>query len=266
MHPCKSSFPGGFSLVEMAVVLIIIGLIVGGVLMGSNLMRAAEIRSIAEEEQRIVAAVHAFQDKYASLPGDMYNATEIWGEQDPNPATCRVTASTGRATCNGNGNGTLKESTASYEFLRFWQHLANAGMLEGRYTGMLGPVANGLVDPDLRVGLNTPPGPINGTGIEVYWEDDIAGHPYFFDGHYGNHLYFGTIQQGSWPERPMLTTGEALSFDQKYDDGKPGTGKIRSSKPAMWAPNCADSDVAATARYKTSYEDLACQVIFPDVF
>ena len=90
MHRLNPPASKGFSLVEMAIVIDIIGLLVGGVLAGQNLMRAAEIRSIIEEEQRILGAVQAFQDKYAALPGDMSNATSVWGALPATPATCKA--------------------------------------------------------------------------------------------------------------------------------------------------------------------------------
>ena len=69
-----------FSLVELSIVLVILGLLTGGILTGQNLIRAAELRSVVTEFQTYQTAVMTFRDKYFALPGDMTNATDFWGE------------------------------------------------------------------------------------------------------------------------------------------------------------------------------------------
>jgi prepilin-type N-terminal cleavage/methylation domain-containing protein len=134
-----------FTLVELSIVLVILGLLVGGVLSGQSLIRAAELRSITSDLSKYMAATHAFRDKYFSLPGDMTNATQFWGvlAGTGSDTTCQNTASTSKATCNGDGDGSLLSTIggtaySSYENFRYWQHLANAGLIEGLYTGLGG--------------------------------------------------------------------------------------------------------------------------------
>jgi prepilin-type N-terminal cleavage/methylation domain-containing protein len=81
-----------FSLVELSIVLVILGLLVGGVLMGQSLIRAAELRRVVTDYNKYTTAVQSFRDKYFALPGDMTNAQNFWGVQDPTPATCRTMA------------------------------------------------------------------------------------------------------------------------------------------------------------------------------
>ena len=69
----------GFSLVELSIVLVILGLLTGGILAGQNLIRAAELRSVTTQFQNYHAAVMTFRDKYFALPGDMANAEDFWG-------------------------------------------------------------------------------------------------------------------------------------------------------------------------------------------
>jgi prepilin-type N-terminal cleavage/methylation domain-containing protein len=125
-----------FSLVELSIVLVILGLLTGGVLAGQSLIRAAELRSVNNEATKYISAVHTFRDKYFALPGDMANATRFWGAAHATPATCRNTVSTSAATCDGNGDGRVLQTGTSMEQMRFWQHLANAGLLEGSYDGV----------------------------------------------------------------------------------------------------------------------------------
>jgi prepilin-type N-terminal cleavage/methylation domain-containing protein len=98
----------GFTLIELSIVLVILGLLVSGVLLGQDLIRAAELRSVPTDFQKYQTAVNIFRDKYRALPGDMRNATDFWGENDPNLSTCRTTEGSGTDTCNGDGDGVVE--------------------------------------------------------------------------------------------------------------------------------------------------------------
>lgn len=68
-----------FSLVELSIVLVILGLLVGGVVAGQSLIRAAELRSVSTDYQRFLTATLTFRDKYFALPGDFTMASRVWG-------------------------------------------------------------------------------------------------------------------------------------------------------------------------------------------
>ena len=72
-----------FSLVELSIVLVILGLLVGGILTGQSLIRAAELRSVTTEFSQYQTAVMTFRDKYFAIPGDMKNARDFWGASWP---------------------------------------------------------------------------------------------------------------------------------------------------------------------------------------
>lgn len=104
----------GFTLVEVAIVLVVVGLIIGGVLAGGTLLRSSELRAAANEFHKHNAALLIFKDKYGKLPGDMRNATEYWGSGGGDglitTGACRSVAVTGlgdNGTCNGDGNGRI---------------------------------------------------------------------------------------------------------------------------------------------------------------
>jgi prepilin-type N-terminal cleavage/methylation domain-containing protein len=214
-----TSLTNAFSLVELSIVLVILGLLVGGVLSGQALIRAAELRSVNAEYSRYVAAVHSFRDKYFGLPGDITNATTFWNAADANPATCITTPSTDARTCNGNGDGQVARD---YETWRAWQQLANAGLIEGSFNGVQGSL--GAYD-HVR-GVNAPASKISNTTWGFYYMNH-AGDGAHYRWNYENTFAIGaeTSAQGA-PEEAFLKPEEAWNIDTKFDDGRPGTGKV----------------------------------------
>lgn len=95
-----------FSLVELSIVLVILGLLTGGILAGQSLIRASELRAVVTEYERYIAASHTFRDKYMAIPGDMANATRFWGDDAALCADAGITNGT-PGTCNGNANGSI---------------------------------------------------------------------------------------------------------------------------------------------------------------
>lgn len=100
----------GFTLIELSIVivLVIIGLLVGAVLVGKDLIRAAELRSIASDKEIFRTAVYSFTTKYNAVPGDFTAAQTMWGAA----ASC-TTAQTTTATCNGDGDGSIERRNPS---------------------------------------------------------------------------------------------------------------------------------------------------------
>ncbi len=107
----------GFSLIELSIVLVILGLLTGGILTGQNLIRAAELRSVTTEFQTYQTAVMTFRDKYFALPGDMRNATDFWGSAGGGGqgAACSSANATTGSTCNGDGNGQINGSSSTQD-------------------------------------------------------------------------------------------------------------------------------------------------------
>ncbi|WP_446325542.1 type II secretion system protein [Blastomonas sp. CACIA14H2] len=138
MVPPRSQF--GFSLVELSIVLVILGLLTGGILAGQSLIRAAELRAVPTEYNRWITATQTFRDKYFALPGDMPNATSFWttagGTGRDTACRTAMRGSTTTGTCNGNGDGILNEVTVIDEAHTYWNHLSRAGLIEGRFIYM----------------------------------------------------------------------------------------------------------------------------------
>lgn len=250
----------GFSLVELSIVLVILGLLTGGILAGQSLIRAAEIRSVTADIQRIMTAQHTFRDRYMALPGDMRNATTFWGAQDGGDGLgndCYTSVSTTSATCNGNGDGAFN-STSTYgnELFRYWQHLSNAGLIEGTYTG----VNTGTNYYGSTVGLNIPAGKISQTGFGVVVSYTTTGDAGTFAGQYlATTLLFGRSNDASnYPVGSVLKPAELWNIDTKIDDGKPGIGKIVAR--GWQTCTLATASTEINADYNLTNDSLACAV------
>src|SRR6516164_11396797 len=87
----------GFTLVEIAIVLVIIGLLLGGVLKGQELIESAKVKNIGQDFRAISIAVLTYQDKYRALPGDDPKATTRW------TGACAATIITTQGAALGNG-------------------------------------------------------------------------------------------------------------------------------------------------------------------
>ena len=114
----------GFTLVEIAIVLVIIGLLLGGVLKGQELVNNAKVKNLANDFRGISSFVYAYQDRFRALPGDDRAAsTHLNG--GTNAANANNTL--GNARINGSWNST----TATDESFLFWQHVRLAGLATG---------------------------------------------------------------------------------------------------------------------------------------
>lgn len=114
----------GFTLVEIAIVLVIIGLLLGGVLKGQELINNAKVKNLANDFRNISSFVYAYQDRFRALPGDDRAASTnlVGGTNATTPA-----ATLG----NGRINGAWNSTTGTDESYLFWQHVRLAGLATG---------------------------------------------------------------------------------------------------------------------------------------
>jgi len=255
-----------FSLIELSIVLVILGLLTGGILAGQSLIRASELRNVGIEANRFITATHAFRDKYFALPGDMNNAIQFWGvaagNGTGNDATCRSAVSTDAKTCNGNGDGQILSSTGSNEPFRYWQHLANAGLIEGQYTGQASSSA-------FLPNKDVPGSKIDSTSAWTMTYNGIkTGSANLFDGDYGNSF---SLYQGNATRYGNLTPSEAWNLDTKSDDGKPGTGKVIANLGSAYSSagtSCTDAanSTVTSASYNLQSATKDCGFFWVRVF
>ena len=122
MQSFKLNRQSGFTLVEIAIVLVIIGLLLGGVLKGREMITNAKVKRIENDFAGVSAAIFAYQDRYGVLPGD-------------DPAASTRFAGTWAASDDGNGNGNINggwNSTGNtLESRKIWKHLRGSGLIAG---------------------------------------------------------------------------------------------------------------------------------------
>ena len=271
--PLKSAF----SLVELSIVLVILGLLVGGVLSGQALIRAAELRSITTDYQRYLAATLSFRDKYFALPGDMANATQFWGA---NPSCSGqgglpYSATTQTLTCNGNGDGHIGQACSglqyAHEVWHFWQHLSDAGLIEGQYSGACGAASPGNCGSGFTVaviGLNVPKSKLSNMAFSFMDFDDYSqcyvADSLYFAGQYGHTFVYGSTDGNNFTAYGSgIKAGEAWNIDQKIDDGVPGRGSFRVIPYSNGqGGQCTTTQVAATAAYDLTKTTDSCSLVF----
>jgi len=265
----------GFTLLEMSIVLVIIAAVVAGLVVAQALIRSSQLQSVVSEVTTYTQAINNFRDKYSALPGDFAGAEVIWGTDDRGGSCPTITYSTTpyTKTCNGNGDGRITTNTittaAQYEQFRAWQHLANAGMISGSFSGMQGSAITDAKSQYALIGTNVPASKLPGAGYAIIslLSSDVSGSTHYFTGiNYMHILQFGAASSTATnysTVAPILTTTEALSLDTKLDDGLPGSGKVMApQKDSTYSPKCTNSDTASAATYDTTQTGDKCSLLF----
>jgi len=113
----------GFTLVELSIVIIIIGLLIAGVTAGQSLIKLVRLNATITEFKKYELAFYVFTETYRHIPGDMPNASAFWSEA-----------------IDGNGNGVIDSTEiVGPEVIESWQHLSLSGMITENYSGTGSP-------------------------------------------------------------------------------------------------------------------------------
>ena len=220
----------GFTLIEIAIVLVIIGLLLGGVLKGQELITSARVRNLISTQDGVKAAYFGFLDRYRALPGD-------YGQAVANIPNC--TAVGANPAChNGDNNGqivTIAGGAPNEEFVSAWEHLSKAGFVTGSYLyGDGNPVAG-----------NTPVNPY-GSLVQLIFDN----------------AYMDPAGAANTPARHNLKTGANIAsdilaeVDRKIDDGLANGGQFRYS--AFSNAAAAAACVGATNTWQSATVNANC--------
>jgi prepilin-type N-terminal cleavage/methylation domain-containing protein len=182
-------YQSGFTLIEIAIVLLIIGLLLGGVMKGQALINSARVRAIANDLSGIEAAWVSFRDRYRALPGDF-----------PRASTHIVAGAV-----DGNANA-IVDSAA--EAGAVWQHLASAGFISGNFDGSAVASLNTTACVEQTCPLN----PFNGFYKISNTQNGLG----------SSTLSHELATGGNIPVAVMY------ELDLKIDDGKPDSGRFRA--------------------------------------
>ena len=147
---------GGFTLVEIAIVLVVIGLLLGAIFKGQELITQARVKSMIADFSNLSVAYHGYFDRYGALPGDDPNAGTRWA------AAPAATSGDGDGQLAGTYNNGNAACVTSVESCSWWDHLRRAGFISGSGATPPRNVAGGLTG--VQVGDGTAPtyGPVLG--------------------------------------------------------------------------------------------------------
>lgn len=220
----------GFTLVEIAIVLVVIGLLLGGVLKGQELVMNAQIRNSINDYNNVAWARFAYQDRYRAIPGDDNTASARWTE----------TSAT-----DGDGDGTLEgdwqasgnedgSDGSTEETVRFWHHLRNDNLIAGSRDGTA------------AASYANPQNAFNGlTGVQLDAFDPS-----------NNGIFGDVICQSAIPAKA------AILIDTRIDDGTGGgegsdTGGLVAG--AVDTDGSYDIDDDPAADYNSAAKYLMCR-------
>lgn len=238
----------GFTLIELSIVLVIIGLIVGGILTGKDLIEAAQEQRMLRDLEAIKRDFNTFRLKYNCLPGDCANASQMISDLSAYEDV------SGNAN-NPDGNGNSRIDTGWEGGLRMWEQLSKSGIMPGSYSGQWGTgYQPGVNWPrfgwlEKKGWLLTDNATINLSITEDYAciPDSFAGcesnQPMVSDGTVGipgRAIVIGAI--GSYVVANPFMAGFrcdlAYRLDKKIDDGMPAAGRVRAWGSGLINDNC----------------------------
>src|SRR3981189_1170479 len=204
----------GFTLGAIAIVLVIIGLLLGGLLEGQEMVARAKIKNVIADFSGVSAAYHGYQDRYRAIPGDDPNADTRWASMT-NPAPVK-----------GDGNGIVAgtyKHAGAVEAGSWWDHLRKAGFVSG----------NGAQQP-----FNALTGQI---GVQT-GDGAVAPGPTLLNVAGGNGFVGLIICSANLPDKI------AIAVDTQMDDGVSNQGSVRGLIQGAPTPNIGAGQVA-TASY-----------------
>ena len=261
----------GFTLVELAIVMTIIGLLIGGILKGQELLENARVTSTIAQVKSYQAAILGFEDVYGSLPGDLPDA----GNKIPGcNANCTPVASDSRGAAGDGKVGFLDvtpmvdsplamnvpPSSSGDETFLFWLHLLKANFITGVTGEALTPSGSTL---GYQAGVTHPAAKLGGLFFVTHADGGVplyGGHVAPWPIYNGLQLFFGATVptvDGLGEGEFALTPGVAGQIDRKMDDGMWYSGSIYL--PGNSDGRCISDD---EAEYRATSTTKICRLAY----
>lgn len=247
----------GFSLVELSLVLVIVGLLVGGLFAGRSMIEAAELRSLAKELHDYRSGSEMFRSRFQGYPGDLPNGFQFW------PTGCgtnnNVMVTPGG--CNGDGNGGIEHvNTGGGEASLAWRHLVLAGMIDGAYDGSYD--RNNIVP-----GTDVPAAPLAGAMYMFAYTTATTGYAGLWSGSLRNKNFIraGAYLLNEWNAAAFVSPEDVWSLDVKLDDGRAGFGLLSGTATydgSAFTAGCVTGAYPATIDYDLTDPDPTCTIVF----
>jgi prepilin-type N-terminal cleavage/methylation domain-containing protein len=184
----------GFTLIELAIVLVVIGLLLGGILKGQELIESARARNLISQLDSIKAAYFTFQDKYRAVPGDY-----------PGPLARANLSGIGNDQVGGNGDGVVRDTPQARESLLVWVHLSHANLITGNYQA-----TSSQPDP----AAEWPRNPYGAT-LQLQYDAQFSGS--------------GGVPRLNLKTGNQIPARVLAEIDRKIDDGRANSGQFRFS-------------------------------------
>jgi len=244
----KNALNKGFTLVEIAIALVLIGLIVSGIIAGQSIIENSTRSSVIQEAARMKTAINAYRLEYSQLPGDHNEASLYFPDAR-----------------DGDNDGQIVGFNA--EAFAFWHHLSLAEIIP---VGLTGVVTDSPI-----MGENLPVAP---TGPGDGWYGFYAGitgngwsnadSPFY--GRYGNFIGIGGEGGTQYIDHGVVSGEFAMAIDEKIDDGLPHKGRFFAQKgiaasTGTWINGCVDQIPTVDASVDVNYdltEGRFCRLIF----
>ena len=249
-----------FTLMEMAIVLTVVGIVISGVMVGQSLVQASKLNEVIANLQNYKKAYESFYDHYKAVPGDMIDATDV------------LTPFSGITVHDGDGDNIIEHNLLLFsegESINAWNHLAMAGFIKGKYK------TDGAATTAEAVGYNIPAGPHKGSAYYMVnaYQNANAGVPFMdneddfiadVDGSYENTLlwsnsifYLSYVNYAT--ADGVLSPKDVYSIDKKIDNGDSLSGAVSGLDARGAASACLG---VAAGSYNVDSKTENCILLF----